>query len=672
MKNLFIPLLFGLFLSFSASSQVEFVSHCDSISTVHELSTLSGLSLTLEAPTGELFNYDLCGNGDIDNPHWLAFTLDPLFEYSFEIIFSNCGSPLTPQAGGQLGIFTSCNSQENPVYCYSAAANGSINLSDNTAFEDDEIYYLILDGYAGSVCDVEFKIEKYLPLSSITDWYNSAGSFGGSSQYWYSDIGDTIINGLEYRVIENYPLSDFPFSRFIREDNDRKVYEYNVFSMQDQLLYDFNATLGDQLELLAGTFTVVEIDEVESEIGLLKRWKLDGPGPPIYVTEGIGSEDLFLANTASDPVFTLLCAYNQENKIYGNEDCAPPPRWVINETFIDTTICAGSFYQFSSFTLSESGIYVDTLIAANGLDSIIILELTVSPPVQIVNSAVLCPSECYYVESAATILCTPGIFNWEYYDDNFCLIQEMLTLTEALSYETDLNYTLCPEEIIIINGTTYDINNPTGSEFFYSTEGCDSTVNIQLNFEESIVTEINQSLCQGQSFEINGIIFDETSPSGNIVFQNEASNGCDSIVSVELNYVDGTFTEIDVEACEGEEISFDDVVITSSGMYSNTFLSSSGCDSTVTLSANFLPSIFVNQTYLICPGDTLVFSSPDDPNIIVFGEITFEINNTAVNGCDSVSIIEVFVLDSSDPECLTNTYEPYHYQYSYLQSAVRT
>ena len=44
-----------------------------------------------------------------------------------------------------------------------------------------------------------------------------------------------------------------------------------------------------------------------------------------------------------------------------------------------TTICAGENFIFGGDTLTISGVYSDTLIAGDGSDSIVVLDLTVLP-----------------------------------------------------------------------------------------------------------------------------------------------------------------------------------------------------------------------------------------------------------------------------------------------------
>ena len=65
---------------------------------------------------------------------------------------------------------------------------------------------------------------------------------------------------------------------------------------------------------------------------------------------------------------------------------------------------------------------------------------------------------------------------------------------------------LCENESVIINGTTYDINTPEGTEILVgmSSNGCDSIVSVMLDFYDPIIGSISgtSSICNGQSTDL--------------------------------------------------------------------------------------------------------------------------------------------------------------------------
>jgi hypothetical protein len=116
-----------------------------------------------------------------------------------------------------------------------------------------------------------------------------------------------------------------------------------------------------------------------------------------------------------------------------------------------------------------------------------------------------------------------------------------LTQTATVTIVPELvgtnNTTICNNESIVINGTTYDATNSTGIEIFTNVgvNGCDSTVTVSLNVLPALVGTNNTTICNNESIVINGTTYDATNSTGTEVFSNVGVNGCDSTVTVTLN-----------------------------------------------------------------------------------------------------------------------------------------
>ena len=74
---------------------------------------------------------------------------------------------------------------------------------------------------------------------------------------------------------------------------------------------------------------------------------------------------------------------------------------VFNSTSIDLdqTICDGEVFQVGNSSYTTQGQYVDTLLAANGCDSIVRLNLTVLDTILITNTVTLCPGDTFMGQS---------------------------------------------------------------------------------------------------------------------------------------------------------------------------------------------------------------------------------------------------------------------------------
>ena len=118
-----------------------------------------------------------------------------------------------------------------------------------------------------------------------------------------------------------------------------------------------------------------------------------------------------------------------------------------------------------------------------------------------------------------------------------CVARDTIVATELESSSmSELNQQLCDNESIQIGTTIFDINNPQGQVTLSgaNVDGCDSIVNVNLELLSSSTIDLVETLCTGDDIEINGVLYNEDNTSGTVLLVNE--NGCDSIINVEIEY----------------------------------------------------------------------------------------------------------------------------------------
>ncbi len=172
------------------------------------------------------------------------------------------------------------------------------------------------------------------------------------------------------------------------------------------------------------------------------------------------------------------------------------------------------------------------------------------------------------------------------FEDSRCTIDfdplDSIFVEVGSAFEANISPTLCPGESIEVNNVVYDQTNASGQETILTPGQCDSIYTIQLSFYLEANNLIDDSLCEGQSIEIDGQIFDELNPTGQVVLANASFNGCDSIIDVDLEFVEGFDIQLQVELCEGDSIFVANAWQFTAGDYVDQFVSTAGCDSVVT------------------------------------------------------------------------------------------
>ena len=96
----------------------------------------------------------------------------------------------------------------------------------------------------------------------------------------------------------------------------------------------------------------------------------------------------------------------------------------------------------------------------------------------------------------------------------------------------------------MVNGTTYDANNLTGIEVFTNigANSCDSNVTVNLTVLPQLTGTQTETVCFGESIMVNGTTYDANNLTGTEVFTNIGANNCDSTVNVNLTMQDAIDT----------------------------------------------------------------------------------------------------------------------------------
>jgi hypothetical protein len=110
--------------------------------------------------------------------------------------------------------------------------------------------------------------------------------------------------------------------------------------------------------------------------------------------------------------------------------------------------------------------------------------------------------------------------------------------------------------------------------------GCDSIVSLQLTVLPVSSSNINTSICNGQSYPIGNFTY--TLP-GNYSDTLQNANGCDSIVSLQLTVLPLSSSSINTSICNGQSYPVGNFTYTLPGNYSDTLQNVNGCDSIVSL-----------------------------------------------------------------------------------------
>ncbi len=188
--------------------------------------------------------------------------------------------------------------------------------------------------------------------------------------------------------------------------------------------------------------------------------------------------------------------------------------------------CAGTPYGFYSQQITTSGVYTEVLATPYGCDSTVTLTLSIEPVNNVTINAAICSNTTYPFDGQQ--------------------------LDSTGTYQATL-----------INSV-----------------GCDSAVTLNLIVDGVINVTLNEGICAGDSYLFNG---QSLSVAGVYADTSTALGGCDSVTKLNLTVNSTVYTSRNASICDGQTYFFQGQSLTSAGLYADTFIAITGCDSIVTL-----------------------------------------------------------------------------------------
>ena len=314
----------------------------------------------------------------------------------------------------------------------------------------------------------------------------------------------------------------------------------------------------------------------------------------------------------------------------------------------DTQTACGSYTWIDGNTYTASNNTATFTIvggATNGCDSIVTLDLTISNSVSGTDTQIACGSYSWIDGNTYTASNNTATFNIPGGAANGCdsLVTLDLTISNAVN-GTDTQ-TACGS-YTWIDGNTYTASNNTATFTIVggATNGCDSIVTLDLTISNSVSGTDTQTACGSYTW-IDGNTYTASNSSATFTIAGGAANGCDSLVTLDLtisNSVSGTDTQT---AC-GSYTWIDGNTYTASNNTATFTIvggATNGCDSIVTLDLTISNSVSGTDTQTACGSYTWI-----DGNTYTASNssATFTIAGGAANGCDSLVTLDLTISNS--------------------------
>lgn len=252
------------------------------------------------------------------------------------------------------------------------------------------------------------------------------------------------------------------------------------------------------------------------------------------------------------------------------------------------------------------------------------VEVDVKPVFTSNNPQTICSGDSYTFNGHT--YSSPGNYNDTLTAMNGCDSVVVTQLTVNPVYNVSNPQSICQGDSYSINGNTYT-SSGTYVDVMSSILGCDSTVTTVLTVNPVYSVNNPQTICTGNSYTINGNTYTASGTYTDIL---TSTQGCDSTVITQLTVVNSFSVSDAVSICQGDSYSIGTSTYTTAGTYTDVLTSTQGCDSIVTTTLTVNPTYTISINPTICQGDSYTVGSSTYTASGTYVDVL-----TSVNGCDS-------------------------------------
>lgn len=432
--------------------------------------------------------------------------------------------------------------------------------------------------------------------------------------------------------------------------------------------------LTDELELCESDFPYVYHDTVfgvgtQSGTVVLRRRTANGCDsvvtlaltvyPKGYETKEyeICSTDLpYVTEDTTFPVGTVSGTYNIYYSTQHGCDSTVSIRLTVRPVYSENAsevICQNDLpytWRDTVFQVgTRSGIFHFTRSTQSGCDSVVTLALIVNPSYDQEESADVCANGFPFVWRDTTFYAgtESGDYTFSRYTVDGCDSVVTLHLTVHPTYTQSVQAAICQDDLPYQwRDTLFQTGTSSGFYEFHriSVDGCDSTVTLALTVYPSSTQYYNVHLCSNDlpyTWSVTDTVFETGTVSGTYLFHYTNVLGCDSNIVLNLSVNQSYEMNESLSLCQNDLPFYYEAgnhifsTNTTSGAYTFTYPTASGCDSTFILHLTIYPSYLQQEMVAVCEND-FPFTWRD--TTFMEGTIsgTYVFHRVSQSGCDSV------------------------------------
>jgi len=313
-------------------------------------------------------------------------------------------------------------------------------------------------------------------------------------------------------------------------------------------------------------------------------------------------------------------------------------------------MCNGDSYLWHGATYTSPGIYAASYVSAGGCDSVYTLDLKVYPTYSFAESHAICEGDSYTWKG--NTYSVAGDYTITYASIHGCDSTYTLHLSTYPSYAINEYQSICAGESFNWRGNAYSVAG-VYTKTYPTIHGCDSMYTLNLTVHPTYAFTENHAVCQGSTYTWHGTTY---SAPGTYTKTYTSIHGCDSIYTLHLSDISSYAFYENHGICSGDSYTWHGNNYTAAGIYTASYVSSTGCDSVYTLNLTVHPEYSFNETYAMCAGNSYTWHG----NTYTTAG-TYTAAYATVNGCDSIytlnlTINPTYLFNESHSICQGSSY----------------
>jgi gliding motility-associated-like protein len=354
-------------------------------------------------------------------------------------------------------------------------------------------------------------------------------------------------------------------------------------------------------------------------------------------------EEFFAARRTGDVTLPFPASNGCDSTVTVTVDFFAPATGTLNET-----ICAGDTLTYRGETFHASRTTGDVVLpdgSVNGCDSTVTVTVDFFAPATGTLNETICAGDTLTIQgeifhasrTTGDVVLPDGSVNG-------CDSTVTVTVDFFAPATGTLNETICAGDTLTIGGEMFHASRTTGDVVLPdgSVNGCDSTVTVTVDFFAPATGTLNETICAGDTLTIQGEIFHASRTTGDVVLPDGSVNGCDSTVTVTVDFFAPATGTLNETICTGDTLTIQGEIFHASRTTGDVVIpdaSVNGCDSTVTVTVDFFAPATGTLNETICTGDTLTIQGEIFHASRTTGDVVLP--DASVNGCDSTVTVTV-------------------------------